>query len=95
MAEIRPLCDVCVQTGIYNVFMDAGTKPEWHGVTWACVTHKRMYHPLVGYQPQANIAIANPCPLGCGYSMYAESAESRKSVVFACLKCGHHTNGEI
>jgi len=91
LAAIEPLCDVCVQIGIFDVSMKREYLDAWEGVTWRCTAHHRVYHPFVGYQSREGNSLVHQCSEGCCVNMYIQKADAPDLVVFACPKCGHAT----
>ena len=95
IAAIKPLCDVCVQIGIFNVSMERDFLDAWEGVTWTCTAHHRVYHPLIGYQSREGNSLVHQCSEGCCVNMCIQKADAPNLVAFACPKCGHATPASL
>jgi hypothetical protein len=83
LAAIEPLCDVCVQIGIFDVSMKREYLDAWEGVTWRCTAHHRVYHPFVGYQSREGNSLVHQCSEGCCVNIRAVRLEVEQNQLIA------------
>jgi len=89
IAVIKPLCDVCVQLGVFDVSMELIYLEAWEGPSWTCKAHHRFYHLSLGYQSREGNSLVDRCSEGCGVNMYIQKVDPPNLVIFACPKCGY------
>jgi predicted RNA-binding Zn-ribbon protein involved in translation (DUF1610 family) len=83
-----PICDICVEKGIYNVRMKDGTLQPFPDAVFACVVHGRLYNHAVGYQSEDDTTANCIRCEKCGeVSMYISSARPG-ATVYNCPSCG-------
>lgn len=109
-SSIKPLCDLCILSGIYNVSamhectLQSITGSAISGFAFCCEVHQgHVYHRQIGYStdsrvPREPYSLPQPWPYqchDCQCFLFIESARSPKDITLKCGTCHATKIGSI